>query len=153
EGPSGPARIACDGVVFSGDFIPDAVLAQASGIEIDPRTHGPVVDQHGRTGMPGVFAAGNVLRAVESSGFSATEGARVGASVAAFLRSGASWCAASRPIEVAPDFDYVVPQYWTPDDATLAAIPFSLRVRKNGAPIPIQVKIGEQVVWRDAPRR
>lgn len=153
DGPAGPARIPCDSVVFSGDFIPDAVLAQASGIAIDPRTRGPVVDQHGRTDMPGVFAAGNVLRAVESSGFSAIEGARVGSGVAAYLGGSATaWCVASRPVEAAPDFDYVVPQRWTPDDGRLPPIPFSLRVRTNGAPIPIAVKIGDRVVWSDAPR-
>jgi hypothetical protein len=103
--------------------------------------------------MVGVFAAGNVLRAVESSGFSAIEGVRVGASVAAYLRQATTWCARSCPIDAAPAFSYVVPQRWTPDDSALAAIPFSLRVQSNGAPIPIIVRIGEQVVWQDAPRR
>jgi thioredoxin reductase len=153
EGPSGRHRIVCDSLIFSGDFIPDAVLAQASGIAIDPRTRGPIVDQHGRTDMAGVFAAGNVLRAVESSGFSAIEGARVGASVAAHLRQATTWCARSCPIDASPAFSYVVPQRWTPDDSALAAIPFSLRVPSNGAPIPIIVRVGAQVVWQDAPRR
>jgi thioredoxin reductase len=152
QGPAGLHRIGCDSLVFSGDFIPDAVLAQASGIAIDPRTHGPMIDQHGRTTMAGVFAAGNVLRAVESSGFSAIEGARVGAGAAAHLRAPREWPDRSCPIEAAPEFAYVVPQRWTPGAGGPAAIPFSLRVQSNGAPIAIAVRVGDEVVWRDAPR-
>lgn len=152
DGPAGLHRIACDSVVFSGDFIPDAVLAQTSGIAIDPRTHGPVVDQHGRTALAGVFAAGNVLRAVESSGFSAIEGSRVGASASAHLRAPAGWSARSCAIQAAPEFAYVVPQRWTFDEGGPAAIPFSLRMSAGRAPTPIAVKVGDAVVWR-APAR
>lgn len=66
----------CDGVVFTGRFVPDAILARLSGIALDSGTHGPLVDSTFRTLDPQVFAAGNVLRAVEHSGMAAREGQR-----------------------------------------------------------------------------
>lgn len=74
-------RVDCDGVVFTGGFTPEASLAQLSGIAIDRHTGGPMVDQRGQTSLPGVFAAGNILRGVETSGWAWNEGQRVARSV------------------------------------------------------------------------
>jgi len=64
----------CDGVVFSGEWVPEATLFRASHIGVDPLTKGPAVDGHYRTRDPHVFAAGNVLRSARSSGSCAVEG-------------------------------------------------------------------------------
>ena len=64
----------CDGLVFSGDWIPEATLFRASHIGVDPVTKGPAVDAYYRTRDPRVFAAGNVLRSARSSGSCAVEG-------------------------------------------------------------------------------
>lgn len=66
--------LACDGVVFTGQFVPDAILARTSGLALDGGTRGPAIDSTFRTQDPRVFAAGNVLRAVEHSGQAALEG-------------------------------------------------------------------------------
>ncbi|BCK76173.1 putative oxidoreductase [Acetobacter aceti NRIC 0242] len=66
--------LACDGVVFTGKFVPDAILARTSGLALDGGTRGPAIDSTFRTQDPQVFAAGNVLRAVEHSGQAALEG-------------------------------------------------------------------------------
>ena len=66
--------LACDGVVFTGKFVPDAILARTSGLPLDSGTRGPAIDSTFRTQDPQVFAAGNVLRAVEHSGQAALEG-------------------------------------------------------------------------------
>lgn len=66
--------LACDGVVFTGKFVPDAILARTSGLPLDSGTRGPTIDSTFRTQDPQVFAAGNVLRAVEHSGQAALEG-------------------------------------------------------------------------------
>lgn len=113
RGPRGLHRIACDTVVFSGDFIPDAALLPASGLAIDARTHGPVIDQFGRTSGTGIFAAGNLLRAVESSGWAAIEGARVGASAAAFLGGALAWRDDVAAIVAGDGLAYAMPQRWS----------------------------------------
>lgn len=71
-----------DGVIFSGRFVPEAALARASHLACDPGTGGPEIDQYGRCSDPDYFAAGNLLRAVETAGWSWQEGTRVGQIIA-----------------------------------------------------------------------
>jgi thioredoxin reductase len=130
HGPAGLRRIECDTLVFTGDFVPDAALLSTD--DIDPDTGGPLVDQHGRTNLPGVFAAGNVLRAVESSGWAAVEGARVGANAAAFLRRPTAWRGAATRIVAGAGVGYIVPQFRSPDEA-VAPLPVSLRADADAA--------------------
>ena len=128
RGPAGIRRIECDTIVFTGDFVPDATLLLAD--DIDPDTGGPLVDQHGRTNLPGIFAAGNVLRAVESSGWAAIEGARVGTNAAAFLRLPTAWRGAATRIVAGAGASYIVPQFRSPDEP-VAPLPVSLRANAD----------------------
>ena len=81
-------RLDCDGLLLTGRFVPEGTAAQASGIALDPGTKGPAVDTMGRTSMAGVYAAGNVLRGVETAGWSWQEGVRVARAVIADRRTG-----------------------------------------------------------------
>lgn len=86
RGPDGAERaLACDGVLLTGRFVPEATLARMGPLEVDPGSGGPVVDQHGRCSDPAWFAAGNLLRPVETAGWSFREGMRIGGAVAADL--------------------------------------------------------------------
>lgn len=53
--------IACDTLLLSVGLIPENELSAGAGIALDAITRGPVVDQFLQTGLPGVFACGNVL--------------------------------------------------------------------------------------------
>ncbi len=81
-------RIACDTVVFSGDWIPDHELARLGSLEMDPDTRGPRVDEAQRTSSRGVFASGNLLHAAETADTAALCGREVANSAASFLRTG-----------------------------------------------------------------
>ncbi|MCB9947593.1 MAG: FAD-dependent oxidoreductase [Rhodospirillaceae bacterium] len=70
--------LACDGVLFTGGFVPAAELVRQSPLALDPLAGGPVVDQYGRCTDPAYFAAGNLLRPVETAGWSYREGTAVG---------------------------------------------------------------------------
>lgn len=72
----------CDGVLLTGQFTPESALLHTSSVEVATGSAGPVIDQYGRTANPIYFAGGNVLRAVETAGWSFREGRRVGAAVA-----------------------------------------------------------------------
>lgn len=74
--------LVCDGVLLTGHFTPESALCLQSPIGIDAGSGGPAVDQDGRTANPLYFAAGNLLRGVESGGWSFREGRAVGAAVA-----------------------------------------------------------------------
>jgi len=83
-------RVACDGVLFTGRFVPEASLLRASHLAVDPATGGPVVDQMGRCSDPAYFAAGNLLRPIETAGWSFREGHLIAATVAEDLAAPAA---------------------------------------------------------------
>ena len=73
--------VACDTVVFTGDWIPDNELARAAGLEMDLGTKGPVVDTSFRTSRPEVFAVGNLVHPVQTADVAALDGRWVAAQV------------------------------------------------------------------------
>ena len=59
---SGSIReVVCDGVLFTGDFVPESSLARMSHLKTDALTGEPVVDSHGRCSDASYYAAGNVI--------------------------------------------------------------------------------------------
>jgi thioredoxin reductase len=76
------SAIACDGLLLTGRFVPEAALAHLSHLKVDIGSGGPAIDQYGRCSDPTYFAAGNLLRPVETAGWSFREGSRVGNLVA-----------------------------------------------------------------------
>jgi len=79
---AGIETLECDGVLFSGQFTPEASLFETSGLAVDWGSAGPAVDQDGRCENPYYFAAGNILRAVETGGWAFREGRSVGRALA-----------------------------------------------------------------------
>jgi len=55
-------EIACDGVLFSGQYTPESSLARISHLTLDPETNSPDVDEYGRCSDPVYYAAGNVVQ-------------------------------------------------------------------------------------------
>ena len=70
--------------MFTGDWIPDHVLARSAGLA-RPGTRGPAVDTSLATSAPGVFAAGNLIHAAETADVAALSGRHAARQVAAFL--------------------------------------------------------------------
>ena len=85
DGVGRQRRVETDGVILTGGFRPDAALVRASHLALDRATGGPEVDQFGRTCDPAIFAAGNVLRPVETAGWCFREGRRMAGHIAASL--------------------------------------------------------------------
>jgi thioredoxin reductase len=81
-------RLACDGIVVTGGFRPEDALLRASHIARDPGTGGPVIDAFGRCSDPAYFAAGNLLRAVETAGWCWAEGRATAAAITRALAAG-----------------------------------------------------------------
>jgi hypothetical protein len=78
----GCTKIPCDGVLLTGHFLPEAALLRASALVVDEASGGPSIDQDGRCSDAAYFAAGNLLRPIETAGWCHREGRRVGAVVA-----------------------------------------------------------------------
>ena len=82
--------VPCDTLLLSVGLIPENELSVAAGVELDPRTRGAVVDQSLQTGVPGIFACGNVLHVHDLADNVTTESERAGAAAAAWALGGST---------------------------------------------------------------
>lgn len=83
--PQGAQRIEADGLILTGLFRPETQLLRPGPVQIDPGTGGPQIDQYGRCSDPAYFAAGNLLRGVETAGHCWAEGRAVARAILADL--------------------------------------------------------------------
>lgn len=82
--------VPCDTLLLSVGLIPENELSVGAGVELDPRTRGAVVDQSLQTGVPGIFACGNVLHVHDLADNVTTESERAGAAAAAWALGGSA---------------------------------------------------------------
>lgn len=76
--------VPCDTLLLSVGLIPENELSVGAGVELDPHTRGAVVDQSLQTGVPGIFACGNVLHVHDLADNVTRESERAGAAAAAY---------------------------------------------------------------------
>ena len=135
--------IECDTLVFTGDWIPENELARRGGVETGQPSFGPQVDSLFRTSQPGIFAAGNLLRGVETADWAALEGRRAARSINRYLKN-AEW-SASR-LEVQPELPvaWVYPNVLSPDIPVDGFRFWSKEFRKNAT---LQLKQGKRVLY------
>lgn len=102
--------IECDTLLLSVGLIPENELSRELGIEIDPRTGGPVVTNEMETSIEGIFACGNAVHVNDLVDNVTREGIVAGSSAAIYARKGAS--AGRRLLQILPGegVRYVVPQ-------------------------------------------
>lgn len=101
--PGAERIVPCDTLLLSVGLIPENELSVAAGVELDPRTRGAVVDQSLQTGVPGIFACGNVLHVHDLADNVTTESERAGAAAAAWaLGNEADAASASCELKVSP---------------------------------------------------
>lgn len=127
RGPGGERRVETDGVILTGRFRPEAALIRASHLRWDPRAGGPEVDEYGRCSDPAFFAAGNLLRTVETAGHCWSEGRAVARAILA-ARAGRLPPGPGRPVRLEGGaLAWVVPQRLAGEaDAALAALQIGL---------------------------
>lgn len=89
--------VPCDTLLLSVGLIPENELSVAAGVELDPRTRGAVVDQSLQTGVPGIFACGNVLHEHDLADNVTTESEHAGAAAAAYALGGGADAEAGAP--------------------------------------------------------
>ena len=75
----------CDTLLLSCGLIPENELSRELGVELNPVTSGPVVDESLETNVPGVFACGNVLHVHDLVDFVSEEADRAGTCAARYI--------------------------------------------------------------------
>ncbi|HQQ91701.1 MAG TPA: FAD-dependent oxidoreductase [Kiritimatiellia bacterium] len=85
--PGTEKRFACDTLLLSVGLIPENELSKAAGVELAQATSGPVVDESLQTGVPGIFACGNVLHVHDLVDFVTIEAESAGRRAAEYART------------------------------------------------------------------
>ncbi|MEG2425346.1 MAG: FAD-dependent oxidoreductase [Oscillospiraceae bacterium] len=103
-------RIECDLLVLAVGLIPENELSRNAGIEIDPRTKGPVLDNSFMTSVPGIFAAGNVAVVFDLVDYVSLSGEIAAQGAVDFLESRIPENRQYQAVEIAENVNFVVPQ-------------------------------------------
>lgn len=139
---AGTERIVpCDTLLLSVGLIPENELSVGAGVELDPRTRGAVVDQSLQTGVPGIFACGNVLHVHDLADNVTTESERAGAAAAAYaleavgIAAGVAGAGCQLTVSPAGIAGYALPGRITA--VTLTKLNFRVRRPVNAARVRI----------------
>ncbi|MBU4630881.1 MULTISPECIES: NAD(P)/FAD-dependent oxidoreductase [Pseudomonas] len=138
----------CDGVLLTGQFTPESSLVRLSELRLDPNSGGPHIDQYGRCSDPAYFAAGNLLRPVETAGWSFREGHKIATMIARDLQGQLPSAASSIEIACRGDLKLCVPQRLSPS-AVAGLQHLQLRVRR-GVKGRLVVRADGKEIWSRA---
>ena len=99
----------CDTLLLSCGLIPENELSRAAGVDINPITNGPAVNESLETSVSGVFAAGNVLHVHDLVDYVSEEAAAAGRHAAAYILEGKQVAGKTLPIKGVDGVRYTVP--------------------------------------------
>lgn len=102
----------CDTLLLSCGLIPENEISRAIGVDINPVTSGPSVNESLETNIPGIFACGNVLHVHDLVDYVSEEAASAGKNAAKFIKGGMSAASAGKeiPIQATGGVRYTVPK-------------------------------------------
>lgn len=137
--------VPCDTLLLSVGLIPENELSVAAGVELDPRTRGAVVDQSLQTGIPGIFACGNVLHVQDLADNVTTESERAGAAAAAYTLGTGAGAVPDCELSVSPAgiAGYALPGRIT----TVALTKLNFRVRRPVDAARVRILAGDEELF------
>ena len=103
-------RIDCDTLLLSAGLVPENELSLSAGVELDPLTGGPIVNERMETSLKGVFACGNVVHVHHLVDHISYQAEVAGSAAASYLEG--NLLSPSRWIRLTPgqNICYIVPQ-------------------------------------------
>ncbi len=147
--PSGQTRqIDTDGVIVSGHFRPESALLNASHLQVDMHTGGPIVDQFGRASDPTYFCTGNLLRPVETSSWCWHEAADTAARLVDDLATPISTATQITLQPADPAIRFVMPQRFTLTDRSGGMEQAQIRLTKPASGYLSLTQSGK-TLWSD----
>lgn len=110
--PGTEEEYSCDTLLLSCGLIPENELSRSMGVEIEPVTNGPVVNECLETNIDGVFACGNVLHVHDLVDYVSEEAAAAGKYAASYVKDNCSMGERGKEIPVIPSdgVRYTVPE-------------------------------------------
>lgn len=105
----------CDTLLLSCGLIPENELSRELGVEMNPVTSGPVVNECLETNVEGVFACGNVLHVHDLVDFVSQEAEAAGKHAAEYVKEGKNCDGRDIPIVATSGARYTVPKTMNPE--------------------------------------
>ena len=109
--PGTEKRIPCDTLILSVGLIPENELSKQAGVQIDPLTNAPIVNEFYETTVRGIFAAGNVLQVHDLADHVSLEAERMAEGVCIYLNGRKEKTEREIPLLAGKGVRYVVPQH------------------------------------------
>ena len=105
----------CDTLLLSCGLIPENEISRSLGVDMNPVTSGPFVNESLETNMEGVFACGNVLHVHDLVDFVSQEAALAGKNAAEYVLHGKKSGGRDIPITATQGARYTVPKTINPE--------------------------------------
>lgn len=116
----------CDTLLLSCGLIPENELSRQLGVQMNPVTSGPSVDERLQTNVPGVFACGNVLHVHDLVDYVSGEAAMAGKNAAAYIAGGCKNSSEAPEVEIKTEGGV---RYSVPSTIHMEDMPDTLTVR------------------------
>lgn len=136
-----------DTVLLSVGLIPENEISKAAGIEMDPRTSGPVVYENYETSIEGVFASGNVVHVHDLVDFVTEESELAGKSAAQYVLNGEADRSNAIAITAGACANAIVPQKVRLENID-KRVEVYFRVTNVFHDVVIKVKSGDEVLCK-----
>jgi len=107
--PGSEEYVPCDTLLLSVGLIPENELSRSAGVELNPITGGPVVDESMQTSIAGVFACGNVVHVNDLVDNVSTESAIAGRAAALYALGTFDGSTPGITVKTGPGVRYIVP--------------------------------------------
>jgi glycerol-3-phosphate dehydrogenase len=140
-------EIECDTILFSRGLIPENELSRDTGIEIDPATGGPVVNEAMETSVSGIFACGNVVHVHDLVDWVTDESFRAGRGAAALINETQGVTDNHLTFSTRPqkNIGYIVP-HRVRLDRIKDTLELYMRVRGNHENVALVVKADNELI-------
>jgi len=133
--PGTERTIECDTLLLSVGLIPENELSNGAGVQLDPITNGPKVDDTMMTSIPGIFACGNVLHVHDLVDNVSKEAERAGSFAAQYALQQLPAAARRVKVTAGENIRYVVPHEVSLD----IPVEFFMRVQKPQEDVVLDV--------------
>ena len=120
----------CDTLLLSVGLIPENEISKGMGVDMNPVTSGPKVNESLETNIPGVFACGNVLHVHDLVDFVSEEAKTAGKNAAAYVKADG--------VKAARDNDIVL----NPIEGVRYTVPGTINVANMDEQITVRFRVG-----------
>jgi NADPH-dependent 2,4-dienoyl-CoA reductase/sulfur reductase-like enzyme len=134
--PATERKIECDTFLLSVGLIPENELSLKAGVELDPVTGGPIVNEMMETNISGIFAAGNVVHVNDLVDNVTLEGEMAGQGAAEYAMGKVAPTKQKIKLKAGENIRYIVPHTVTGEKEV------TLRMRVKEPKEKVSLKIG-----------